>query len=317
MLSMAKDNSKKNKQTKKKAPRKVSSSSKVNDNKANSVQAAEPKWTPVVETDTIQETAAPAANKFKRWNSWLAVVYALQGLAIVLFGTQVMMPIMVQYPSVDTLASQAAGQQVIGSAAHHLTDINLAWIVAIFLIVFAAVRFVMGGLLRTSGGPSTARGISCLHWGGFGMGGAVMMLAIALLSGIYQISSLLLLMGSVFAGSMLMLTAETLVINNSGVRTRLSKSMYWLAVGGIFAPWVIFATTLTGALTWNGYTAAYMYSIYACTFLLFVALALAVGFRMKGQGKWADAMYAERGYTLLEFLAATLLAWQIFAGVLR
>jgi hypothetical protein len=156
-----------------------------------------------------------------------------------------------------------------------------------------------------------------LRWAGFGMGGAVMIATIALLSGITQLSSVLLLMASVLVGSSLMFAAEVVTTNNRGTKTRFANFMYVLAVCGLAAPWVIFATAIAGALIWNGHIDGYMYSVYACTGLLFLAMVLAANFRLKRQGRWADILYTERGFTILEFLMATLLAWQIFVGVLR
>jgi len=60
-----------------------------------------------------------------------------------------------------------------------------------------------------------------------------------------------------------------------------------------------------------------MYSIYGCVALLFLGTMLATYFYFARQGRWADPLYAERSFMLLEFLTASFLAWQVFAGVLH
>lgn len=317
---MAKDNTKKHRQAKKKASNKASA--KVSNSNQQAAVAAVNEETPKQRalkpvSSRVPKVIASIPAALRKWNGWLSLVYALEGLAIVLLSKNVTVPLTVQYPSVDTLASEASGHQVISGAAHHLTDINLGWAVAVFLIIFAATRFVMGGLLRNPSEPNTSRGIASLRWVGFGMGGAVMVATIALLSGINQAYSLALLMLSVFVGCLLMLGTEVLVDNNQGIKTRFSKFMYNLAAACMAAPWVVFAITIIGALAWHGHISGYMYSVYGCTALLFFAILLAAKFRLNRQGRWADGLYTERGYTILEFLLASLLAWQIFVGALR
>jgi len=79
----------------------------------------------------------------------------------------------------------------------------------------------------------------------------------------------------------------------------------------------VFAVGAAGAALWNGHLPGYMYSIYGCVALLFFGTLLATYFFFARQGRWADPLYAERSYMLLEILTASFLAWQIFAGVLH
>lgn len=60
----------------------------------------------------------------------------------------------------------------------------------------------------------------------------------------------------------------------------------------------------------------FVYGIVISLFLLFNCFALVQWKQYKAQGKWADYLYGERWYIRLSFIAKSLLAWQIFAGVL-
>lgn len=51
-------------------------------------------------------------------------------------------------------------------------------------------------------------------------------------------------------------------------------------------------------------------------FILFNCFALVQWNQYRATGKWADYLYGERWYIRLSFIAKSLLAWQIFAGIL-
>lgn len=60
----------------------------------------------------------------------------------------------------------------------------------------------------------------------------------------------------------------------------------------------------------------FVYGIVISLFVLFNCFALVQWKQYKATGKWADYLYGERWYIRLSFIAKSLLAWQIFAGVL-
>jgi hypothetical protein len=274
-------------------------------------------------TDTVIQAKATSSksieplSRLKKWNAWLAALYLLQGLVIVTLAAKVTAPVTANYQAVDTLASEANGHQVFALATRHLFDIQIAWVVAVFLIVMGVTHLLAASAFRPRFEAAVSRGVNELRWIGLGLAGGVMTVAIALLSGISQVSTLLLLFASVAAGSFLALGAEKAVANNGGKKTRFAHALCSLAAVGVLLSWLIFGGHLLGALIWDGTIPGYMYGLYACMALLLVALLLATHFRLKRQGRWADGVYTERGYMLLGFITASLLAWQIFAGVLQ
>jgi hypothetical protein len=266
---------------------------------------------------SIKEKVTGPSSKLKKWNYWLAGLYALQAIAIVILGSKAALPITAQYPAVDALASEAAGHQVIGGAFRQLFDVQIGWMVATFLIVFATIRYVAGRKIRVQDQPGTDRGVSALRWMSFGLGGGLVVVTIALLSGIYSVGTLLLLYGATLVGCVLAFATEVVIDVNKGMWTRFARLLGNLSVMSLMAPWVVFAIAVIGAAFWNGNLPAYMYSIYGCVALLFIGTALATYFYFARQGKWADPLYAERTFMVLEVLTASFLAWQIYAGVLH
>ena len=265
---------------------------------------------------TQVRTTGPSS-KLKKWNYWLAALYAAQAVAIVALGSKAAAPITVQYPSVDTLASEAAGHQVISGAFRQLFSMEFGWMVATFLIVFATLRYMAGRKTRVQDQPGADRATSAMRWLSFGLGGGLVVATIALLSGIYELGTLLLLFASTVVSCALAFAAEVVIDKNKGMWTRLARLLGNLSVVGLVVPWVVFAMAAIGAAMWNGHLPMYMYSIYGCVALLFLGTMLATYFYFARQGRWADPLYAERSFMLLEFLTASFLAWQVFAGVLH
>jgi len=264
-----------------------------------------------------KEKVTGPSSKLKKWSYWLAALYALQAIAMVAFGNKTAVPVTVQYPTLDTLGSEAAGHQLIGGAFRQLFSMEIGWAVASFLIVFATIRFMAGRKIRVQDQPGADRAVSVLRWMSFGLGGGLMVATIALLSGITSLGTLLLLFALVSGGCVLALVTEVIIDRNKGMWTRMARLLGNMSVAGIVLPWVVFAQAALGAIIWNGNLPVYMYSVYGCVALLFLGTILATYFYFARQGRWADPLYAERSFMILEFLVASFLAWQVYAGVLR
>ncbi|HKU18275.1 MAG TPA: heliorhodopsin HeR [Candidatus Saccharimonadales bacterium] len=262
-------------------------------------------------------TSVGAGGKFKRWGLWLGVLYLLQGLAIVLFGNNASAPLTTQYFSVDTLASDANGHQVVASAMRHLHDVRLAWVIAVVLALFAAVHFVMAYATQAWHEDALKRGVNPLRSAALGFGGGAMVVTIALLGGISDIATLVLLFALSIVGALLGLAAETVVTRDNGAMSRFSHLLCGLSIVSVVLPWVVFAGQIVAAMLFNGHIPGYVYGVYGSMFVLFMAGVWATHQRIVRSGKWADAAYAETAFLILMLVGASALAWQTFAGAMR
>ncbi len=141
-----------------------------------------------------------------------------------------------------------------------------------------------------------------------------MMVAIAMLSGVYDLSSLL------------MIFALTGIMNLMGlmmeVHNQTTKKTSWLSfIIGVKAgivPWVVFVIYVLGARVYGaGRIPTFVYWIYLSMFLFFSSFAVNMYLQYKKIGKWSDYLYGERVYMVLSLVAKSLLAWQVFFGSLR
>jgi len=61
----------------------------------------------------------------------------------------------------------------------------------------------------------------------------------------------------------------------------------------------------------------FVYVVYVSLFVLFMSFGLNQWLQYRQVGRWRDYLHGEKAYIVLSLLAKSLLAWQIFANVLR
>ena len=64
-----------------------------------------------------------------------------------------------------------------------------------------------------------------------------------------------------------------------------------------------------------GVFARVFYGLLVGLLVLFMIFAVNMVLQYKGVGRWKDYLYGERTYIILSFVAKTLLAWLVFAGL--
>jgi hypothetical protein len=247
----------------------------------------------------------------RKWNIRLAVLLAIQAVVIVVVGGSQTVPITAQYLSVDQLASQAAGHEVLAPAVRHLWDVQLSWIAAKMLLAFALVYLLAATVFRTRYEAWLERGVNKLRWIGFGFGGGLVAVAVAMLSGISELGTLVLIYGSSVAAGLSALAVELV-----GPR-RLRKLLVATAFVAAVPVLGVLLSNAGRVMLFDGALPDFVYYVYACVVLLFAAGVLASYFRLKLRGKWADVVYTEQMFMFLGFLTASVVAWQIYAGALQ
>lgn len=259
-------------------------------------------------------TADTGDNRSLRlWNIRLGVALLLLAGAVVLIGDSSTTPLTTQYLAKDALATEAAGgNEVFASATRHLADVRVSWLVAAFLTIASGMYLMAATVWRRRYEAWLDRGVNKLRWAGLGLAGGVAASATAMLGGVSDLATLLLVFGSVVLAGVFAAALELL-----GPGRRLRRLLATGAVSALALPWLGLALNIGGALKYNGAVPSYLYFVYAALTLWFVAFIMATYFRVLQRGKWADSMYAERAFMLLGFSAVLVLALQIFVGALQ
>jgi len=259
------------------------------------------------------ETIKQNSGRIIIWNKWLGAAHFVQGCIILLLSSTKTFPISTSYQALDPLQTANAGHAVFATATRHIFDLNLAAIVAGFFFISAAAHFFVATVYKKQYLSGLKQGSNRVRWIDYSLSTGVMLAAIGVLSGIYDLSTLVLIFVLEMVASLLGLAMEAY---NKGKR-----GPNWLAfvISCIAAitPWIALALYTWGAGAYGGHMPGFVYGILASIFVLFVCIAGNVYLQFKKRGHWASYLFSEKVYMILNLTTKTVLAWQIFAGALR
>jgi len=217
-------------------------------------------------------------------------------------------PITINYLRFDT-----ATQKLL-PMTEQIAEVNLAWFVVAFFLMSAFAHMFIATIYRKSYEKNLALGINKVRWFEYALSASVMMLAISFLTGIYDLSSLIMIFTLDALMNLLGFAMED--------HNRKAEKVNWLTfilgcIAGI-APWVVFGVYVYGAREIGGGNIPdFVYWIYVSIFIFFNSFAINMFLQYKKIGPWKDYLYGEKAYIVLSLVAKTLLAWQVFGGTLR
>lgn len=192
-----------------------------------------------------------------------------------------------------------------------LFDLRIVWGVALFLLLAAADHLLvaMPGVVGWYD-TNLRRGRNYARWIEYSVSASVMVVLIAMLTGISDVAAL----GAIFGVNAAMILFGLLMehYERPGRPTCLA---YWCGVLAGAVPWVLISIYL-----WSpGNDAAppgFVYAIFVSLFLCFNSFAVNMVLQYKRIGPWRDYLFGEAAYIVLSLTAKTALAWQVFGGTL-
>ena len=250
----------------------------------------------------------------RKFNFAMAGLHAFQALAVFVLSDSHhgVWAVTTNYLTLSSHSTAAKPELV--TATHSLFHLNLAYIVIAFFLLSSTAHLFVATVYRKRYEANLKLGINKVRWVEYALSASIMLVGVALLSGLYDLGSLVMIFGLTAIMNLMGLAME---IYNQGREKR-----SWLAFNiGVLAgvlPWVVI-----GLLFWanakygNGHPPTFVYFIYVSIFLFFNCFAINMVLQYKRVGKWRDYMYGERVYIILSLLAKSALAWQVFAGTLR
>ena len=151
------------------------------------------------------------------------------------------------------------------------------------------------------------RGRNRIRWAEFVVGAPILMLVIALYTGVTDVTALVV----VGAATIVMICCGWMqeALNPPG-RQSTTMVPFWAGVVASCLPWAIVAGQMLG----NEATPEFGLSIFLSLFILWASFGANQWLQYHQIGPWADYMYGERTYLVLSLVAKSALAWQIVAG---
>jgi len=265
-----------------------------------------------VSSRSSQTAKTKAVLQSNAWNLCLAVVFVLQAIAVLVFSHNANVPVVTHYLTTDSLASQAAGHTILSSAVRKLFDVNIGYLVAAFLFLSAIIHGLMASLWRKEYEKDLKQRVNKIRWFDYGLSGGLALIVVALLNGMYDISSLFMLFILVVFVCGLALFGESHTTTPGGkMRTYVA-----VLVAGISA-WLTIGLYVAGAIIHGTGLGHYVYVIDAVIGLVSLGIVGNLYLVLRAQKRWTDYLFGERVFMLLSFAAKTALAWLIFADLLK
>ena len=247
--------------------------------------------------------------KLRTFNAVMGVFHFIQFALMMVLSNDFALPIKASYLEFNPAT------QSLELTTNTIADIRLGPLVALFLLISAIAHF---SLASPRGYPwyvsKLKKRINYARWYEYALSSSVMIIVIAMLTGIYDI------------GTLIPLFALTACMNFFGLmmelhNQKMEKTNWTAYYFGVFAgviPWIVIGIYLVGAsIAATGAIPDFVYGIYISIAFFFNILAVNMILQYKQVGKWKDYLYGERMYIILSLVAKTALAWQVFVGTLR
>jgi hypothetical protein len=240
----------------------------------------------------------------RRWNAAMGALHLVQGALMLAVASAFALPVTSSFLRMDAVTDKLV------AVPDELVRLRIGPLVAGFLFLSAAAHLLLASpWLHHWYERNVARGINPARWIEYALSSSLMMVVIAMLVGIYDIVSLML----IFALNATMILFGWLMELHNQTTARTNWTAYWFGCFAGAVSWVAIAVYLAGAAN----PPAFVYGIFASLFVFFNVFAVNMLLQYRRVGRWRDYLYGERVYMLLSLFAKSALAWQVFAGTLQ
>jgi len=245
--------------------------------------------------------------KLRMFNLAMAALHFLQGLIMVIISNNFTIRITRSFLDYDPVADKLIPETA------KVLDIRLGPMIASFLFISSFAHLLIGTGFYNRYVEDLKKGMNRFRWYEYSISASVMIAAIAMLTGIYDIGTLILIF---FMNLMMILFGLRMEVHNQG-RTKLDWSPFvYGCIAGVI-PWIVIGLYLFGAGGGDGGPPTFVYYIYGSIALFFNCFAINMVLQYKKIWKWKNYLFGETVYIVLSLVAKSLLAWQVFAGTLR
>ena len=237
-----------------------------------------------------------------RWyNVGMGLLHGIQGIAVVAFS--------------NDFALAVTGTFMVGPPGtkgdtRELFTLPLGAAVAAFLFMSAAAHLLVAGLAWSWYRRNLFEKRSYARWIEYSLSSSLMIVLIALITGIADVAALIALFG----------------VNASMILFGLLQEHYerpgrpgWLpfffgCIAGA-VPWIAIGTYLWAPGS-SAEPPAFVYAIFASLFVFYNSFALNMVLQYREIGPWRRYLFGEYVYVALSLVAKSALAWQVFANTL-
>ncbi len=235
------------------------------------------------------------------WNLALTLLHLGQAVAVLVLATDFAVAVTRSLPTGPPGTPSAAPEA--------LFDLPVGAAIAAFLALAALDHLLTATALRRTYDDDLRAGINRFRWVEYSFSATLMVVLIALYTGIDGISALIGIAGANVAMILFGWLQES--ANPPGRSTTTMRPFWFGCIAGA-APWVAIGYNLVAAEEIPGF----VIGIFVSLFVLFNSFALNQWLQYRQVGPWRSYAFGEKAYLVLSLVAKSALAWQIFAGSL-
>jgi hypothetical protein len=248
-------------------------------------------------------TLTARMTRLRRYNVVMGALHFAQGMAILALTNDFALPV------TSTFLNNAPG--LAPPALDQWFEVRIGWGVAAFVFLSAAAHWIIAapgvfGWYRAN----LLRNRNYARWIEYSLSSSLMVVLIAMLTGISDVAALLAIFG--VNASMILFGWLQEKYEEPGGRGWLP---YWFGVITGAVPWIVIGIYLWSPTSSNS-PPAFVYVIFVTLFLFFNSFAVNMVLQYRKVGRWSDYLFGESAYILLSLTAKSALAWQVFAGTL-
>lgn len=229
----------------------------------------------------------------------MGVIHAAQGLAILALSNGF---------SLSVHATFLQGRPGSGNPElHHLFDLPVGPSVAAFLFISAVAHLLLSSpRIFDWYIENLERRRNDARWVEYSLSASLMIVLIAMLTGIGDIAALIALFGVNAAMIFFGLVQEHYSRPGSG-----SLLPFWLGCIAGAVPWIAIGVYFVSPGS-SANPPGFVYGIFFSLFAFFNVFAVNMWLQYRKVGPWRDYLFGERVYILLSLTAKSALAWQVF-----
>lgn len=247
------------------------------------------------------EVTDHAFGRLRLYNVIMGVFHALQGILVVILATEFVLPVTATFLEGPPGSTPAAPES--------LFELSIAWGVAAFLFLSALFHFLVSTVAAGRYRDQLSRGQNHFRWIEYSLSSSLMIVLIAMLTGITDVSALVALFG-VNAGMIFFGSVQERYEEPGG-----SLWPFWLGCVLGIVPWIAIGIYLVSPGT-AANPPGFVYGIFISLFVFFNVFALIQWLQYRQVGRFSNYLSGERAYILMSLLAKSALAWQVFGGTL-
>jgi hypothetical protein len=244
------------------------------------------------------------ARRLRAANVVVGAFLAVEAVGVMLLGNDLSLPVTASYLQSDPVVAQRAAPSEV------LFRLPITVTVATFLLLAAADHLcVAAPRVHHWYARNLEAGVNYARWIEYSVSASVMIVLIAMFVGIRDIAALV----AIFGVNTAMILFGLLMERHQRPGTA-DWSAFWFGTVAGVAPWIAVIVYLFGG---SGRPPPFVYAIIVIELLLFFSFALNMALQYRRIGRWRDYVFGESAYIALSLGAKSLLAWLIFANVLR